>query len=236
MENKNPNKKNERMREIYPYIKDKIVLDIGCYGEIRQKIYEVKKDDSWIHGFLDRYAKHTIGIDIAKEKIDVLREKGYDVYCQNAETFKFNQKFDVIFAGDVIEHLDNPGLFLKRCRKHIKKNGWLIITTNNVFSLDYKIGGLIRFFNSDLEVHPNHTCFFSPTTMRNLLKRNGFKFQKIKFINQSVSLNWAFKHKVHTYLKGFFCNLFSDKLKYTMIIFAKPSKKITDLSEIGVPL
>ena len=89
--------KDERMREIAPYIKDKTVLDIGCYAEIGEDINKHKKP-KWIHGFLSENAKHVVGIDITKKEIDILKKQGYDVYCQSAENFKFNKKFDVIFA------------------------------------------------------------------------------------------------------------------------------------------
>jgi 2-polyprenyl-3-methyl-5-hydroxy-6-metoxy-1,4-benzoquinol methylase len=206
--------KDERIREIAPYIKNKIVLDIGCYAEIKEDINKEKKAH-WIHGFLSENAKHAIGIDIAKKEIDILKKQGYDVYCQNAENFSFNRKFDVIFAGAVIEHLSNPGLFLDRCRKHLKKDGWLIVDTYNVFCLNYKIGGMIRFLNNDLEVHPEHTCFFSPTVMKNLMKRHGFVVKRIKFVNF---------HEINTFkrsLQDFLCKIFGDKLRYEMMLFAQ---------------
>ena len=124
MEHKWEKIKDERMREIAPYIKDKIVLDIGCYAEIKEEVNKEKKLDTWIHGFLSKHAKHVVGIDIAKKEIGILKRQGYDVYCQSAEDFKLNKKFDVIFAGAVIEHLSNPGLFLDKCREHLEKDGW----------------------------------------------------------------------------------------------------------------
>ena len=206
---------DERIREIAPYIKDKIVLDVGCYAEIGEDIHRETKPN-WIHGFLSKNAKHVTGIDITKEQIDILKKQGYDVYCQSAEDFKFNKKFDVIFAGALIEHLSNPGLFLDRCRKHIKKDGWLIVDTPNVFCLNYKIGGIMRFLNNDLEVHPEHTAFFSPTVIKNLMRRYGFMFKRIKFMNF---------HETNTFkraLQDFLCKIFGDKLRYEMMIFAQP--------------
>ena len=214
------NFKNQRAKEIYPYIKGKSVLDIGCYAEIKELIKnkEKEQDDGWIHGFLTKHSKHVTGIDIVKDKIDIMKKQGYDVYCQNAENFKFNQKFDVIFAGDVIEHLSNPGLFLDRCRKHIKKDGWLIITTPNVFSLNYKIGGIIRLLNNDLEVHPEHTYFFSPTVIKTLFQRYDFEIKKIKFVNFNYIDN------LKKFIQEIFCRILGDRLRHNMVIFAKLKK------------
>ena len=209
--------KDERMREIAPYIKYKTVLDIGCYAEIKEEVNKEKKLDTWIHGFLSKHAKHVVGIDIAKKEIGILKRQGYDVYCQSAEDFKLNKKFDVIFAGAVIEHLSNPGLFLDKCREHLEKDGWLIIDTPNVFCLNYKIGGMIRFLNNNLEVHPEHTCFYSPTTITNLMKRHGFIVKRIKFVNFN-EINTFKRH-----LQDFLCKIFGDKLRYEMMLFAKLS-------------
>jgi len=217
MEHKWEKIKDERMREIAPYIKDKIVLDIGCYAEIKEEVNKEKKLDTWIHGFLSKHAKHVVGIDIAKKEIGILKRQGYDVYCQSAEDFKLNKKFDVIFAGAVIEHLSNPGLFLDKCREHLEKDGWLIIDTPNVFCLNYKIGGMIRFLNNNLEVHPEHTCFYSPTTITNLMKRHGFIVKRIKFVNFN-EINTFKRH-----LQDFLCKIFGDKLRYEMMLFAKLS-------------
>jgi 2-polyprenyl-3-methyl-5-hydroxy-6-metoxy-1,4-benzoquinol methylase len=226
---------NERMKVVFPYIKDKEVLDIGCYAELRGLIHNIKNDKSWVHGFLSRNSKHTVGIDIVPDKIETIRKAGYDVYCMSAENFSFKKKFDVIFAGDVIEHLDNPGLMLKQCRKHLKEDGLLIITTYNVFSIDYKIAGLVRFLNNDLEVHPNHTCFFSPATIKSLLFRNGFKAEKIILVNPPVDPKWDLAHRIKANLKNSFCHLFPS-LKYEMVIFASISEFPKTLEDIGIPV
>ena len=225
----------ERMKILYPYIKDKEVLDIGCYAELRGLVHNIKKEKSWMHGFLSRNSKHAVGIDIVPDKIETLRKQGYDVYCISGETFSFKKKFDVIFAGDVIEHLDNPGLMIRQCRKHLKKEGLLIITTYNVFSIDFKIGGLIRFFNNDLEVHPNHTCFYSPTTIKQLLFRNGFKTKKIIFFNQPVDARWTIIQKIKSGIKNSFSHFFRS-LAYEMMFFAKISEFPKSPEEIGIPV
>lgn len=215
--------KDERAKEIYSYIKDKLVLDVGCYAEIKDNIKNAEKEqgDRWIHGFLKKYSKHVIGIDIAEKEIELLRKQGYDVHCQSAEDFKFNKKFDVIFAGDVIEHLSNPGLFIGRCKKHLKADGWLILTTPNVFCLNSKIGGLIRFMNNDLEVHPEHTCFYSPTVIKTLLERYNFAIKEMKFVN--FTQIDTFKKSIQNAL----CKIFGDKLKESMIVFTKQKNEIS---------
>ena len=194
-----------------PYIKNKAVLDIGC---VEHDIRNKNKKRIWVHDFLKEHTKHVIGIDILKKDIEILKKQGYDIYYQNAETFKFNKKFDVIFAGELIEHLSNPGLFLEKCRKHLKKNGLLILTTPNAFGLHRLIRSFLKL-NSNTPVNNEHTAWFSPTVMATLLGRYGFKIVKMDYADYPY-----FKCGLDERISNFLSNFFP-KLKETMIIFSR---------------
>jgi 2-polyprenyl-3-methyl-5-hydroxy-6-metoxy-1,4-benzoquinol methylase len=43
--------------------------------------------------------------------------------------------FDVVVAGDIIEHLSNPGLMLDGIRSRLATNGRVIISTPNAFGV-----------------------------------------------------------------------------------------------------
>jgi len=55
-------------------------------------------------------------VDIDDEGIKILREEGYHVRTDNVMTMNLEEQFDVIIAGEIIEHLDNPGQFLRNMR------------------------------------------------------------------------------------------------------------------------
>ncbi|NQV76740.1 MAG: methyltransferase domain-containing protein, partial [Lutibacter sp.] len=117
----------DRFSIIKKYIKNKEVLDIGCIDHYSER--EIK--NLWIHKKIKTYAKSLIGVDLIKKEVDKLNNKGYDIICDNAETFNLNKKFDIIFAGELIEHINNQGLFLENVRKHLKDDGKFIFTTPN---------------------------------------------------------------------------------------------------------
>jgi 2-polyprenyl-3-methyl-5-hydroxy-6-metoxy-1,4-benzoquinol methylase len=50
----------------------------------------------------------------------------------NAETFNLGTQFDIVTSFQVIEHLYNPEAFIINCRKHLKPDGVLLITTPNL--------------------------------------------------------------------------------------------------------
>jgi len=99
----------DRLEVISKYAYGKRILDLGCVGE--------GPSPSWLHFSLVQWGKEVLGVDIDKTKINRLRKLGYNVICGNAERIKINKKFDVVIAGELIEHLSNPGLFLENIKK-----------------------------------------------------------------------------------------------------------------------
>ena len=160
---------NERFEIIKPYIEDKTVLDIGFCGS-RYKL------EGWLHLNIKKYAKSVFGIDRSKECIEFLREKEYDVEVANAENFNLNQKFDVIVAGELIEHLSNFQGFLKSVRKHLKEDGLLTLSTPNMFYFKEMLFLVLRGYPA---VHEEHMRWFEEITLRQLLGRFGFSVEKI---------------------------------------------------------
>ncbi len=200
------------LKTIYPHIKDKDVLDIGC---VEHDINRKHKERIWVHDFLKQNANHVTGIDILKKDVDILKKQGYDVYCQSAENFKFNKKFDVIFAGELIEHLSNPGLFLESCKKHLKKDGILIITTPNAFSLG-RFFYILKDFTNDPNVNDEHTLWYSPQVLKQLLERYNLKIKEISFTDYPL-LKPTIKNRFVNNL----CFIFGDKFRETMIVLIK---------------
>lgn len=158
---------NERIRKILEYCKGEI-LDIGCLQHSIDKI----SSKNWLHGILCKKFgfNNVVGIDISDEVLK-LRELGYNVYKANAEDFNLNKKFDTVIAGELIEHLSNPGKFLECVKRHLKKDGLLILTTPNPFWIEY----WIRLIFKKLKINEEHTAWFDLTVLRQLASRYGFE-------------------------------------------------------------
>ena len=57
------------------------------------------------------------------------------IHNLNHEPWPFETRYaDVMLAIDVIEHLENPWLFLRECKRILKPGGVLILTTPNILS------------------------------------------------------------------------------------------------------
>lgn len=162
-----------RIEWITKRCENKDVLDVGCVGG--GEFYHNRSD--WLHGAIKKRAKYLLGIDANQGEVDRLQQLGYNVKCANGETFFSNsRKFDVVVAGEFIEHIDNPGLFLDCAKKNLRHNGYLILTTPNA----RHPANWLRFHDE-----PEHVQLYSPSLLSHLLDRHGFKIEAVQY----------FKHK-----------------------------------------
>lgn len=148
------------------------VLDVGFWGQATT----MEKDD-WVHRLLQKQASCVYGVDLDFDESKLTNPANYRK--ASAEAFSFDVKFDAIFAGDLIEHLSNPGMFLECCRRNLKDDGRLILTTPNAFSL-FNI--VAKLGHHEPTTNVDHTCYFNSTTMAQLLKKNGFAATQYDYV------------------------------------------------------
>lgn len=98
---------------------------------------------------------------------------GYsNVYVANAETLSRGALSDTIVAGEVIEHLTNPGFFLLQARNHLAPGGRLVMSTPSPFSFLYSLYG--HFTYPKACQNPERTYWFCIATITELSNRLGF--------------------------------------------------------------
>jgi len=165
----------------------KSVLHVGCTNSpYTQRSIE---DGSLLHFRLAKVASKLYGIDIDEEGINIMREEGIkDLAVANVEdminTNPFNSiDFDIIIAGEIIEHLPNPGQFLESMKPILSKPGSrLLITTVNAFYALRIFNGL---FGGKEGVHPDHVSYYSKSTLNKLLEIQGFEVQDFSYYSIS---------------------------------------------------
>ncbi len=170
-----------------------VVLDVGFFGQGVQET-----NPNWGHRLLRERAKEVFGVDLQPYR-PAESERVTFYHQESAENFSFEEKFDVIYAGDLIEHLSNPGLFLATCKKHLGPDGKLVITTPNCFNLFNLAGKLTR---DEPVVNHDHVCYFNKKTIRVLLEKNDFQLDSIDCLYtlgieyqeswKKIALNWLY--------------------------------------------
>ncbi|HXM00797.1 MAG TPA: class I SAM-dependent methyltransferase [Rhizomicrobium sp.] len=151
----------------------KTVLHVGCTDA--PLTAERLKAGDLLHVGVTKAAKRCIGLDLSRDGIAILAAAGLDnVEYGNAEkmdTAHFRAEgIDLIVAGEVIEHMNNPGLFLEGCAEILKDGGELLITVPNAFAPSR----FVHLLLGREVVHKDHVAYYSPKTMTELIRRHGF--------------------------------------------------------------
>ncbi len=126
-----------------------------------------------LHGKLASVAHSLVGVDTDRVGIQRLLDMGIrPCFVGDAENLAGIAElrgctFEVVIAGEVIEHVSNPGRLLASCASVLKPGGQLVITTPNAARL-HNVG--FALFGLEL-VHPDHVAWFSPTTLAGALRR-----------------------------------------------------------------
>jgi len=162
------------------------VLHLGCTDYPFTK--EVIKNEMLLHFELGKVAKELYGFDFDERGIKILSDAGVkNLYLSNLEKLEeveLDETFDVIIAGEMIEHLSNPGLFLKGIQRFMNPATNLLITTINAYCgmrmLTYGFRGQ---GGAHEPVHPDHVAYYSYSTLKVLIERQNLTVKRFAFYN-----------------------------------------------------
>jgi hypothetical protein len=162
----------------------KRVLHLGCTNY--PYTHDAIDAGMLLHLDLEKIASEVCGIDADLEGLNILERHGSKnlVQCdlEALEQCSLDSTFDVILAGEVIEHVNNPGLFLSGLRRFMTESTDLVITTVNAYCA-------MRFFHYGARgkggraepTHPDHVAHYSYSTLKLLLERHGFGVKHFYF-------------------------------------------------------
>lgn len=160
----------------------RVVLDVGCIDHSVETALGL--GDRWLHHRLKEVAQELVGLDILADEARRLGERGYDIRVGDATNFHLGRTFEVIVAGDLIEHLENPGLFLACAREHMDSSSRLIVTTPNPFNAE--LAARILFLG-DIWFHEQHVTWIDPNVMWELADRCGLVVERFEWITTRFS-------------------------------------------------
>lgn len=156
------------------------VLHVGCVdsGLLEERLAQ----GSLLHARLAAVATRLSGVDADGDGIRLLGELGFtelveaDV-CSSTWTEAFeDQHPDVVIASEVIEHLLEPGAFLKEVQSLLEpERTQLIITVPNAFRLET----LRQMLHGVEFVHPDHKYWFSYRTLCHLIRSAGLRVDEV---------------------------------------------------------
>jgi len=157
---------------------DKTVLDLGAFDETALNKVETPH---WLHGRLAQVASQVIGIDnsdqLQKEELQTSnKSKILKRHITDLEEITYNESFDLIVAGELIEHLPHALEFLDKIKQLKNMSGkQFVLTTPNATSFHNAALALFKRESS----HKDHLQIYSYKTLNTLCERTGFQSWEI---------------------------------------------------------
>jgi SAM-dependent methyltransferase len=135
----------------------------------------------------ERFARlgfEVTAMDAAAENMDRLRARRLTaVQADATAAFPFEDaQFDVVFAGEIIEHLFDAQAFARELRRVLRPSGKLVLTTPNLAHLPDRLALLLG--KAPAQVQPLHPFLrlhirpFTFGTLRDTLESAGFAIDK----------------------------------------------------------
>ncbi|MFX0186789.1 MAG: class I SAM-dependent methyltransferase [Candidatus Hodarchaeota archaeon] len=143
------------------YKKNGKILDIGCaYGGF---LYKLKKL-GW----------EVKGIELSEEAVEYcINNYKLNVEKVSIEEYQTDEKFDIIYLRNVLEHIESPKKALTKIVSFLKPEGLLIISLPDFSGLEVR---LFKKYSYCLQL-PFHLYHFTPNTLDNYLKLVGLESQ-----------------------------------------------------------
>ncbi len=162
----------------------KKVLHLGCTNFPYTK--ESIDNKMLLHFELEKVAGELFGFDFDQEGLDILTAAGgtnlFRADLEKLSEVDLSETFDVIIAGEMIEHLSNPGLFLDGIKRFMNPQTDLVITTINAYcAMRFMIYGLRGNGGRNEPVHPDHVAYYSYKTLSLILERENLTVKKFYF-------------------------------------------------------
>lgn len=98
-----------------------------------------------------------VGVDGSKEKIKMARRNAPEVkfYVSMFEDFNIDKRFDSIVMINVLEHVENPVVFLKKAKSLLNQGGEVVAFVPNALSLNRRIGKIMGIIEDHYELSVN---------------------------------------------------------------------------------
>jgi len=169
------------------------VLDVGCAnGRFHELIYR----------------EGVYGLDII-DKCSIRK----NFFAGDAQDMPFkNNFFDVVVAGELIEHLDNPHGFMSEAMRVLKKGGLLLLSTPNKNSFYNR-------FTKRYE-HKWHKNLFDKESLVEAVGGHGFEVKEFFIVPYDEVSSWGSRHNFVIMLRRFVSLFLPDRLKEDMLLAA----------------
>ncbi|WP_341750704.1 bifunctional 2-polyprenyl-6-hydroxyphenol methylase/3-demethylubiquinol 3-O-methyltransferase UbiG [Candidatus Tisiphia endosymbiont of Sialis lutaria] len=164
------------------------ILDVGCGGGLITsplcKLNGIVTGIDALQSNIDIAVQHAseqnLNIQYLKSTVEEL------VYSDDLN--KKQYKYDVVLCLEVIEHIDNPGDFIKNLASLVKPNGMIIISTINRTVKSYMLAILMAEYllNWVPKNTHDHSKFLKPSEIYSMFNDNNIGLKELKGLTYNI--------------------------------------------------
>ena len=166
------------------YLKGLNILDIGCGGGL-------------ISEPMARLGGRVTGIDASEKNIKVAKihakknELKINYLNKSPEELENKDKFDIILNLEIVEHVDNVGLYIESCYNLLKKDGLMFTATLNRSFMSYLKAIIVaEYIMRWLQIGTHDwNKFLKPEELEKQLQDKKFSIVEIKGLEFNPLLN-----------------------------------------------
>lgn len=179
------------------------IIHLGCCDHI-DLIDEKRQEGNWLHDVLTVSSQTCLGVDISEESVDYVHNLGIanimfcDITNHVPDEILNHAPWDMIIAGEILEHVNNPVLFLNKMHNQLKgivKE--IIITVPNA----WRWSNIRNIFNTVEYINSDHRYWFTPYTLMKVCLESGFIPKEFYYVeNQTTTLKEKLRYPVRNCL------------------------------------
>lgn len=161
--------------------RDKTVLDLGCYAGAVAEVLRTR-------------GCTVTGIEIDEQAAELAREHCDQVIVADLDEIDLGRAlagrtFDVVLAGDVIEHLKDPRRLLAEARGLLAEGGYVVVSVPNVAHASIRLELLKGQFDyGDTGIlDSTHLRFYTRESIADLLESCGYMVEVLDWVEQKIT-------------------------------------------------
>lgn len=168
-----------RAQKIMELCKGTKILEVGCGdGLVTRELVKNFSEVVAVDG-------SSIRIKRAKKRVQRIPDKKGKIsfHVSLFENFDPKTTFDTIVMSEVLEHVDDPILILKKAKNWLRKKGCIVIVVPNAQSLHRRIGKIMNLISDVHELTKQdflvgHKRYYDINMLRDHITKSGLKIQK----------------------------------------------------------
>jgi SAM-dependent methyltransferase len=136
----------------------------------------------------EEFGVKPIGIDVARRAVEQAQQAGIEAYHSPLEDAPEHlRELPLIVAIDLVEHVADPGAFLRAIRSRLRAGGVAYLETPNIASKVYRLGGWLSSLSGgrpapvfDRLFPPQHIQYFTRQSFVALAQDSGLQIASVQ--------------------------------------------------------